>query len=213
MAAPTQTLERATDAGLRVSHRGAAVRPAASATTSPEDEHDPHERAVAAGLTAGDHAALEQAFASWGDLVHALCARAVGPDAADDLTQEVFVTAWTNRSAFDPARGVVPGWLVGITRNVVRTSLRSRARARTVRHLHEPAADDAAVDRLADRLLVRQALDELPSHERDVIDLTMVRGHTQADAADLLGLPVGTVKSRQRRALVRLRSSLEGAHG
>lgn len=162
---------------------------------------------------AGDHAALEDAFAAWSDLVHALCARAVGPDAADDLTQEVFVTAWTNRSAFDPERGVVPGWLVGITRNVVRTSLRSRARTRTVRQLHEPAADDAAVERLAERLLVRQALDELPSHEREVIDLTLVQGHTQADAADLLDVPVGTVKSRQRRALVRLRHGLAGRDG
>ena|GEM_PF-6217329 len=123
------------------------------------------------------------------------------------------MTAWTNRSAFDPERGVVPGWLVGISRNVVRTSLRSRARTRTVRHLHEPAADDAAVDRLADRLLVRQALDELPGHEREVIDLTLVEGHTQADAASLLELPVGTVKSRQRRALVRLRRCLEGDDG
>lgn len=178
-----------------------------------EDGHDPHERAVAAGLLAGDHAALEEAFTSWGDLVHALCARAVGPDAADDLTQEVFVTAWTNRDAFDPERGVVPGWLVGITRNVVRTSLRSRYRTRTVRQLHEPAADEAAVDRLADRLLVRQALDELPSHERDVVDLTLVQGHTQDAAAALLGLPVGTVKSRQRRALVRLRHCLGDRDG
>ena len=111
------------------------------------DGADAVERQVAAGLVAGDRAALETAFRSWGGLVHGYVRQAVGADAADDLTQQVFVEAWRARDRFDPDRGVVPAWLVGIARNLVSRHWRTAHRTPTpvdVVEDTEPSPDHVA---------------------------------------------------------------------
>ena len=179
-----------------------------------DDTPEARERRVARGLVSGEHAALEDAFRTWGSLVHGLCRRAAGPDAADDLTQQVFVEAWRSRERFDPDRGVVPGWLVGIARHVIARHGRHHARTPTpVAHVDvtEPS-DDPTPDHLADRLTVTAALDVLSEPQRATLRLTFYDGLTQAEIADRLGLPLGTVKSHHRRGLARLRDHLESAH-
>ena len=180
-----------------------------------DDDAGAHERQVARGLVAGEHHALEAAFRSWGGLVHGLCRRAVGADVADDLTQQVFVEAWRSRQRFDPDRGVVPGWLVGIARHVIARHLRRDARTpRPVDHVEvtEPTFDDSSTDVLADRLTVSAALDVLSAPQRDTLRLTFYDGLTQAEIADRLDMPLGTVKSHHRRGLARLRDHLENSH-
>lgn len=173
------------------------------------------ERAVAHGIASGDPGALEAAFRSWGGLVHAQARRTVGAAAADDLTQQVFVEAWRSRGSFDPERGVVPGWLVGITRNVAARHWRREERTPApVGHVEDTeASTDDDPELVADRMTMAAALDVLPAPQRDTLRLSFYEGLTQSEIADRLDLPLGTVKSHQRRGLVRLRDHLEDARG
>lgn len=178
------------------------------------DGADAVERQVAAGLVGGDRAALETAFRSWGGLVHGYVRQAVGADAADDLTQQVFVEAWRARDRFDPDRGVVPAWLVGIARNLVSRHWRTAHRTPTpvdVVEDTEPSPDHVDADRLADQLAVTAALDVLTEPQRATLRLAFYDGLTQPEIADRLDLPLGTVKSHHRRGLSRLRDHLEHA--
>lgn len=173
------------------------------------------ERVVARGLVAGDPRALEAAFRGWAGLVHAYGRRALGAAAADDLTQQVFVEAWRGRAGFDPERGVVPAWLLGIARNLVKRHLETARRTPTpVATVEdaEPTSADADADLLADRLTVAAALDVLTAPQRDTLRLSFYDGLSQSEIAERLQLPLGTVKSHHRRGLARLRDHLEYAH-
>lgn len=173
------------------------------------------ERTIARALAAGDPAGLEAAFRAWAGLVHAHARRAVGADGADDLTQQVFVEAWRSRASFDPDRGVVPGWLVGITRNLVARHWRREERTPTpVASIQdtEHSPDRVDADVLADQMTVAAALDVLSSPQRDTLHLSFYEGLSQPEIAARLDLPLGTVKSHQRRGLARLRDHLEAAH-
>lgn len=210
-------LEVAIDARRADEDNVVPLRAAGEAPTSAAD-HDragagPDERAIAAALVAGRPAALEAAFRNWADLVHGVARQLVGRAEADDVTQQVFVAAWQSRTGFDPDRGEVPGWLVGITRNVARTHLRRRA-PDPVELVDTLDADTSAPsqDDVVDALLVASALRDLPDDQRRVLELTMLEDLTQAEAAVRLDLPLGTVKTHQRRGLRRLRASIGGRH-
>lgn len=172
----------------------------------------PDERAVAQALVAGDPTALETAFRSWSGMVHAYCTRTVGAQDADDLTQQVFVQAWKSRHTFDPGRGVVPGWLIGIARNLVARHLTARGGAATPVPTPESGSEPDATDHLADRMVVTAALDTLPEPQRSALRMSFYEGLSQSEIATRLELPLGTVKSHHRRALIHLKTCLEHAH-
>lgn len=178
-----------------------------------DDDRD--ERRIGEGLLAGDQQALADAFHRWGVMIHALCAEAAGRDAADDLTQQVFVEAWRSRDRFDPTRGVVPAWLVGIARNVIARWARDRRElpVEDPEHLGSGRTQPASDQVVADRLLVAQALAELSPPQRETLELAFFDGLTQAEVAERLSLPLGTVKSHHRRGIARLRAVLEVSHG
>jgi RNA polymerase sigma-70 factor (ECF subfamily) len=150
------------------------------------------------------------AFDAWGGPIHTYCARRLPDGEAADATQEVFVAAWRARDQFDPERGVLAQWLFGIARNTCVAFHRRRAR------VPEPMADvpvdtggRAEDDDLSDRLLVLGALDQLPERQRRVLRASFMEGWTNAEVADRLGLPLGTVKSDIRRGLTTIREHLE----
>ena len=121
-------------------------------------------------------------------------------------------SAWRSRDRFDPARGSLPGWLLGIARHRVHDAYRSLAR--TPRARHEPDDGGAVVDtepaELVERLLVADALATLAPRPREVLELAFYTGLSQREIADQLQMPLGTVKSDMRRALLRLRHVLAG---
>ena len=170
--------------------------------------------AVAAAWVAGDESALRMAFEQFGTLVFTYCLRQLGDrDAAADCSQEIFISAWRSRDRFDPGKGTLAGWLMGIARFRVIDAHRRRASVPTpdadaADSAEEPIAPEA--DQLADRLLVERALETLPPRARQVVELAFWSDLTQSEIAERLDLPLGTVKSDVRRALLRLRPHLEG---
>lgn len=161
----------------------------------------------------GDESALRAAFEAHGGLVYTMGKRLVGDD-AEDLAQQVFVAAWQGRHRFDPERGSLSSWLAGITRFKAIDHLRAQGR-RVVLVAEDhgaPAAVDAAVDDVADRLVVNLALAGLPTERRQVLEMAFYDDLSHRDIAERTGLPLGTVKSHVRRGLASLKAVLEGSH-
>ena len=164
----------------------------------------------------GTERGLQRAYEEHGALVHTLCARA-HPAAAADLTQEVFLAAWRARERFDPSRGPLAAWLVGIAKNKVVDAYRKDGRqVPTARdddgsQLVRLADGRQPVDNLADRLLVTEALATLPERPRRIVEMAFFEELTHEQIAEETSVPLGTVKSDIRRGLARLRRYLEAA--
>ena len=129
---------------------------------------------------------------------------------AEDVVHEACLVAWRARHLFDPARGSLKSWFLTLVRNKAIDVLRAR-RVRSTEPLDilaSPPADDDPVATVLQRLdqgWIGAALLQLPGEQRKVIELAYFNGLTQTEIAALLQLPLGTVKSRVRLALDRLR--------
>jgi len=179
---------------------------------------------------AGDHAALARMARGEGDAVaelydrharpiYSLALRILGDTTeAEDIVQEVFSQAWKQAARYNAARGAVGAWLLTLTRS------RAIDRLRAKRARPGDVSDERVADQLVDAgppadLLVlsseqvarvRAALDELPLLQRAAIELAYYEGLTHAEIADRLEQPLGTVKTRIRLAMLKLRDVLAG---
>lgn len=201
-------------------HRPAAASVAlVTQPTSPEvdprmTDDIPDDAEVGRLFARGDERALALAYERWAGLVHGLVCRALGPGAdAEDVTQQVFVSAWTGRAGYRPDQGPLPAWLVGICRHRIADAHARRARearltqaAAAVHDTRPYSAFDAGSD---DRVLVMEELARLGQPQRGIIEMAFYHDLTHDQIAARTGLPLGTVKSHIRRTLVRLRSRLE----
>lgn len=139
------------------------------------------------------------------------------PGWAEEVVQDVFIRLWKNPRMYDPSRGDLRRWLLTVTHHMAVDGLRGRrgtARTRDagpdglefVSRVDEDPADSLWRNVRADH--VRSALSELPSAQREVMELVYFRRLTQSETARYTGQPLGTVKSRLRLGLQKLRSSL-----
>jgi RNA polymerase sigma factor (sigma-70 family) len=133
--------------------------------------------------------------------------------AAEEAAQESFVRAWRHAAAYDPRRGTVAGWLLTIARNVSINMLPARR--------FDPIDPEVLLDmearrppergaegRVEDRELLREPLARLPQDQRRTLVLAIFYGFTAREASELDGVPLGTVKTRIRSAMLKLRSQL-----
>ena len=167
-----------------------------------------------AGAFSGGHPdALALVYERFGPLVYSIALRSLAARSdAEDVTQQVFVSAWRSRDSFDRNRGTLGGWLVTITRNKVADALRERQRESRVLQVAggtAVTAPEAPSDRVVDKIVLADELAQLPESQRLVMVLAFYSDLTHEQTAQVLGLPLGTVKSHIRRGLQRLRSRLE----
>ncbi len=182
-----------------------------------DEEHDDDVRAVSARLVEGDETALEEIYDRWSALVHTFALRALrDPHDAEDVTQQVFVAAWRSRHTLTPRPSALPSWLIGIARHKISDVRAARSRdadrvaavmARSDAHVATLESADAEI---ADRLVVRQAVQELPDPRRTIVFLAFWEQRSHAEIAETTGLPLGTVKSHVRRGLIHIHHQLEG---
>ncbi len=170
----------------------------------------PLEADVESRFGGDDPAVLRAAFDTCGGAVYAYGRRMLpSNEDAEDLAQQVFVSAWRQRHQYDPTRASLLTWLLGIARYKAIDRLRRLERERRpIVDDPRPDVDDEAT-RTADRLLVAEALNWLRPEQQHVLELAFYDDLTHQQIAEKLGMPLGTVKSHARRGLQRLRRFLE----
>lgn len=162
-------------------------------------------------FVAGDQAALKEMYDQHGPLVYNLCKRALGPTEAADVTQDVFMNAWRGRARFDPDKGNLAAWLVGITKNRIIDMHRARGRRPVTVNVEVDAGEPAEVEMLAEKMLVTEILSGLGERQRRHVEMFFYDDLTHSQISEATQVPLGTVKSDIRRSLHRLKVALEQA--
>jgi len=167
------------------------------------------------GLLAGDEEAIRVLYGRFGRPVYGLGLRLLGTrEAAEELTQDVFLTAWRKAARFDPTRGRLSTWLMTIAHNLAVDRLRrdtgvSRPTLVLVDAVPDgPGTDEEAV--VMERDAAVRALASLTDAERRLVARAYFRGLTAREIAEADGLPLGTVKTRLRAAMIKVRRANEG---
>ena len=171
-------------------------------------------------MAAGDEAALGALYDRWSPLVHSVIMRVVNDaDDAEELVEETFWQAWRQAGRYDASRGGISGWLVVIARSraLDRVRLRGWQRAGAAASMDgdgapEPVIEEGgpldAAELDETRRIVRAALERLPAEQRETVEMAYFRGMSQTEIAAATGQPLGTVKTRARLALQKLREAL-----
>jgi RNA polymerase sigma-70 factor, ECF subfamily len=165
----------------------------------------------------GSPRAFELLFDRHGGAAFSLAYRMVGDHvAAEDISQEAFLSIWRSRLRYDSARGSVRTWVLGIVHNRAIDALRRgasyerrRERLDVVEERHEaPERTDVEAARREQARSVHSALDTLPAEQRRTIELAYFAGFSHSQIAELLDEPIGTIKGRMRLGLGKLRDQL-----
>ena len=160
-----------------------------------------------------DDAALKEVMERYGSVVLGVARRVVASSHhAEEVAQDAFIALWRRPGAFDPSRGSLQSFLVGIARNKAIDLVRKEEsmRRRTDELMSEVATHPTTttMDRVHDVADIHDALSHLPSTQRDAIALAYFGGRTYREVATELGIPEGTAKTRLRDGLVKMRDAM-----
>ena len=169
----------------------------------------------------GDRASFELLYDRFSGVLFSTAYRVLNNhQAAEDVLQEVFLQIWEKAPLYDAQRGKPLTWAVTLTRNKAIDRLRGVQRRS---RLHDDAEREAQtfdqfddkssfemVEALENGKLVREAISHLSNDQREAIELAFFSGLTQSEIAERLGEPLGTIKARIRRGMMKLRDALEG---
>jgi RNA polymerase sigma-70 factor (ECF subfamily) len=169
-------------------------------------------------IAAGDPRALARLYDRYGRLVYSLARGVVGDEsAAEEITQDAFARAWARADTYHPEQGRPLTWLMRIARNRAIDELRSRSsrpQPHSISWLEEELADGGpdpaeGLELSLRRKQVAGAIAALPAEQRKVLALAYFQAYTHREIAGILKQPLGTVKTRLRAAMKRLRAALE----
>ncbi len=172
-------------------------------------------------IKAGEDEALSELYDLYNHLLYGMILSIVKtrPE-AEDLLQEVFVKIWQNADSFKEGRGNVFSWVVTLTRNRAIDRIRSKGyktQQKASSNVDDPAItlegdsyDPLQTTIYKDRAkLVKKALGEIPEKQSTVLKIAYYRGMTQSEISDHLDIPLGTVKTRMRQGMLKLKNILE----
>lgn len=176
-------------------------------------EELPTDAELVAAMARGEQSAVEALYDRHAGLMMGVAVRMLSNrSAAEDLVHDVFLEAWRAANSFDRDRGTVKTWLMVRLRSRALDRLRSVSVTRRVdtggERLPEPEDGPTLDTSGLDRERVRAALADLPDPQRHVVELAYYRGLSSTEVAEVLGVPVGTVKSRTAAAFRKLREVL-----
>ena len=170
-----------------------------------------------AAVAKGDQAAFTDLYDRVGGQVYGLVRRVLrDPAQSEEITQEVLLEVWKTASRFDRSRGTPQSWIMTMAHRRAVDRVRSEQSARNrdnkvgVREAGNAGYDEVAeeVEVRMEHQQVRQAMNSLTDLQREAVELAYYGGYTYREVADLLGAPLGTVKTRMRDGLIRLRDTL-----
>ena len=180
----------------------------------PRDLAHLSDEAIVALVARGDDVALGELYDRFGRLAYGLALRVLRDERlAEDAVQEAFLAVWRSATRFVPERSAARTWILTLVHRRAVDLVRREERRRTepLDEAPEQPTDDST-DQLAwlqfERQRVQAALRALPDQQREALELAYYGGFTQAELADRLGLPIGTIKSRMFNGLARLRELL-----
>ena len=158
-------------------------------------------------LASGDQSALAEFYDLYAGLANGLALRILRDSSdAEDVVQEAFVQVWRQAGRYDPGRGSPQAWLCTIARTRALDRLRRRASRREDISDEPPAISETP--QTEEAIAVRDALGTLSTDQRRALELAYYDGLTQSEIALRLGEPLGTIKTRIRTAMIRLRETL-----
>jgi RNA polymerase sigma-70 factor (ECF subfamily) len=169
----------------------------------------------------GDQSALDLLYKRYSSPVYSLIWKILqNSEEAEDVALDVFWQVWRQADRYDPARGAPPAWIFTLARSRAIDRLRSRNRRedRTISiddpNLHfDPLDENASADQVVSfrqsRDAVRAAMEKLSAVQREAVELAFLKGMTHVEISEQLGQPLGTVKTRIRQGLIRLRKHLD----
>ncbi|HEY1786851.1 MAG TPA: sigma-70 family RNA polymerase sigma factor [Verrucomicrobiae bacterium] len=183
-------------------------------------EQDAQDIELLRQIAAGDRAAFAQFYDSHSVLMYSVACKILGDtNEAQDVVQEAFMQIWEKASKFDPKLGKPSSWAAILVRNKAIDRIRaSQRRTRLAEEAgaeetSQPKGDDPANEAVYGRekaRLIQSAIVELPEEQRRAIELAYFSGLTQDEISKKLSEPLGTIKARIRRGLLKLRDQLEG---
>lgn len=169
-------------------------------------------------LAEGAEEAIGELYSRYAPTVFGMAAQAVDRATAEEIVQDVFVAVWRGASTFDPQKGQARAWLLQIAHYRIANELRRRSRRPRIEadpenvqsaRLPDPSPDQTEAAWQAHRReVLRRALDELPPPQRQALGLAFFEELSHGEVAHVLGLPLGTVKSRLRSGASLLRARL-----
>ena len=171
-------------------------------------------------IARSQESALSELYDRYSRLVYSLALNAVGdPATAEEITQDVFIRIWDHAGTYQAEKSKVVTWIASITRyrsiDVIRRR-KIRPESQSVSWEIEPSANEMnpinveqTVEISQERRRVRQAISMLPEEQRQALAYAYFQGYTHREIAEVLGEPLGTVKTRIRLAMQKLRQLLE----
>jgi len=169
------------------------------------------EEELIAALHSGNHQDFEKLYNRFAQVLYATLIGWVNDThIAENLLQDAFVKAWTNREAYDPAKGRLFTWLYNITRNICIDYYRSRqykkGKAAILSNDISLLVNTKQANQTPDTIGIFQVINMLRKEEKQVVELMYFKGFTQKEIAGLMNMPLGTVKTRMSMAIRNLRS-------
>jgi RNA polymerase sigma-70 factor, ECF subfamily len=171
------------------------------------------ETELSMGFARGDEACLQEVFRRLAPLIYTIAYRALDSSSdGEEITQEVFVSAWRARDNYQAEKGSLSGWLICITRHHIADRQRARGRdlrlVQAVTNTADVQVQPETVSTLVDRIVLTEEIGRLPHPRGTILQLAFWEGRSYPQIAEQLDLPLGTVKSHARRALRHLRTQL-----